>query len=143
MALHILKLCVGADTVEDLANWQASGRPAWPGPDRAEAVAHITRMTPKRQDELLDGGSLYWVVRGQVCVRQRLLALEPTLRGGVPHCALVLDPVLILTRARPHRPFQGWRYLKAEDAPPDVGPFAGAGEGSASLRQELMELGLI
>ena len=143
MTLHLIKLCVGADTIDDLANWQDSGRADWSGSGPNRTVAHITRMTPKRKDELLDGGSLYWVVKGQLCVRQRLVGLEATMRDGVPHCAFVLDPRLVVTRARRHRPFQGWRYLAAKDAPKDVGPFLSEWEGSASLRQELMELGLV
>lgn len=144
MALHILKLCVGADSVEDLHDWIASGRANWPrGAKRAKRAAHITRQSPKRAEELLAGGSLYWVIKGQIRVRQPLLALEATAKEGVPHCALVLDKKLILTRARPCRAFQGWRYLEGKSAPADIGPFVpGERDGSESLREELAALGL-
>lgn len=144
MALHLLKLCVGADTVEHLHDWIASGRANWPrGSKRSKRAAHITRQMPKRAAELLSGGSLYWVIKGQIRVRQPLLAFEATVKEGVPHCAIVMEKALILTRARPCRAFQGWRYLTAKDAPPDKGPFVpGLRGGSESLREELAALGL-
>jgi hypothetical protein len=143
MALHLVKLCVGAETVEDLFDWITSGRANWPPGKRAKRAAHITRQTPKRAEELLAGGSLYWVIRGQIRVRQRLIALDSTKKNGIAHCALVLDKALVLTRPRPCRAFQGWRYLKGADAPADLRPFVkGVGAGSQSLRRELMELGL-
>lgn len=145
MALNLLKLCVGVDSVEDLEEWigarlaeaQARG-------DVAEQF-HTTRMVPKRVDELIAGGSLYWVIKGNVQVRQRLLDIRPfTDAEGVSRCRLILDPVLHRTRWQPRRPFQGWRYLKTEDAPPDL---SGDDQEIASLppklRQELAELGLL
>ena len=117
MALNILKLCVGADSVEDLLQWQAQHLGHWPA-GRAE---HITRMWPKRAEEVLDGGSLYWVIKGQVLARQRILALEPRQGAdGIARCALVLDAQVIRTEAAARRPFQGWRYLAAEESPRDL-----------------------
>lgn len=117
MALHILKLCVGADSVEDLSDWQDSQRPRWP---RGCAI-HVTRMWPKREAEVLDGGSLYWVIKGVILCRQRLLALEQVEGGdGITRCALVLDAEIIRTEAAPRRPFQGWRYLDPREAPRDL-----------------------
>ena len=140
MALNILKLCVGADSVEDLLQWQAQHLGHWPA-GRAE---HITRMWPKRAEEVLDGGSLYWVIKGQVLARQRILALEPR-RGadGIARCALVLDAQVIRTEAAARRPFQGWRYLAAEESPRDL-PKGRALETAlpASLAQALAEIGL-
>lgn len=143
MTLNILKLCVGADSVEDLHDWITSGRANWPRTaKRGKFAAHITRQMPKRAEEL-EGGSLYWVIRGHLCVRQPLVRLDTCDKEGVPHCALVMEKRLVLTRSRPVRAFQGWRYLSAADAPADLGPFVpGAGAGSESLRRELMELGL-
>lgn len=112
--LHLMKLCVGADGPADLAAWQAShfGR----APAR-----HVTRMWPKRDDELLQGGSIYWVFKGVMLARQRILALEPVEGAdGVRRCGLVLDRALVPVAAVPRRPFQGWRYLEARDAPPDL-----------------------
>jgi hypothetical protein len=140
MALNILKLCVGADSVEDLLQWQAQHLGLWPA-GRAE---HITRMWPKRAEEVLDGGSLYWVIKGQVLARQRILALEPRQGAdGIARCALVLDAQVIRTEAAARRPFQGWRYLAAEESPRDL-PKGRALETAlpASLAQALAEIGL-
>jgi hypothetical protein len=140
MALNILKLCVGADSVEDLLQWQAQHLGHWPA-GRAE---HISRMWPKRAEEVLDGGSLYWVIKGQVLARQRILALEPRQGAdGIARCALVLDAQVIRTEAAARRPFQGWRYLAAEESPRDL-PKGRALETAlpASLAQALAEIGL-
>jgi hypothetical protein len=143
--LHLIKLCVGAGSVEDLADWQKSAR-AQRDPARGDRrPVHVTRMFPRRAAEVLDGGSLYWVVAGSVCVRQRVLDLEPvTDAEGVRRCAIVLDPDLVRTEGRPRKPFQGWRYLTAADAPPDL---TATGEGSgtglpAELERTLGVLGL-
>ena len=140
MALNILKLCVGADSVEDLLQWQDQHLGHWPA-GRAE---HITRMWPKRAEEVLDGGSLFWVIKGQVLARQRILALEPRQGAdGIARCALVLDAQVIRTEAAARRPFQGWRYLAAEESPRDL-PKGRALETAlpASLAQALAEIGL-
>ena len=117
MTLHLLKLCVGAETVTDLTDWQAN--PAARGPDGR--VWHVTRMWPKREGELLEGGSLYWVFKGLVLARQPILALQEVDRGdGIRRCGIVLDAAVIRTRPQPRRPFQGWRYLKPAEAPADL-----------------------
>jgi hypothetical protein len=143
--LHLIKLCVGADSVEDLAAWFDSGRADWKGPGGKRAVAHGTHQIPKRAEELLAGGSLYWVIKGRVQARQRLLSIDVAKdKEGRGRCALVMAPEIILTRPRAHRPFQGWRYLDPKTAPPDIGPYRGeSGRGAASLKAELAELGLI
>lgn len=112
--LHLIKLCVGAAGVEDLLAWQHARF----GTGTAE---HVTRMWPKRAEELLAGGSLYWVFKGAVLARQRLVGLEER-RGadGILRCALKLSPDVVRTEAQPRRPFQGWRYLKPADAPRDL-----------------------
>jgi hypothetical protein len=112
--LHLIKLCVGAEGVEDLLTWQRARF----GAGTAE---HVTRMWPKRGDEILAGGSLYWVIKGAVLARQRIVGLEER-RGadGIRRCALQLAPEVIRTGAQPRRPFQGWRYLAAADAPRDL-----------------------
>ena len=141
-ALHLIKLCVGCDSIADLAAWQkkrAAQRKKDGGPGD---IMHITRMTPKRNTELLKGGSIYWVIKGQLAARQRLLELRSVTRDGVPHCALVLDAKLVPTERRTHRAFQGWRYLDPKDAPRDLK----ARDKSAlpeSLRAELTQLGLL
>ena len=112
--LHMMKLCVGASGPDELARWQRDrfgGAPA----------QHVTRMWPKRQDELLAGGSIFWVFKGTMLARQRILDLQQRTGGdGITRCALLLDPKLVPVAAVPRRAFQGWRYLKPGDAPPDV-----------------------
>ena len=115
--LHLIKLSVGSESVETMAAWQAS-KPAQ-GPDGLPR--HMTRMWPKREAELLDGGSIYWVVKGVVLARQRIVRLDEVVRSdGIRRCGIVLDPTLIRTEAMPKRPFQGWRYLPGSDAPRDL-----------------------
>ena len=115
--LHMIKLCVGAETVEDLTDWQKTARAK--GPDGLPR--HVTRMWPKRADDLVQGGSLYWVFKGLVLCRQRILRLDEVTGGdGILRCGIVLDPEVTRTAPAPKRPFQGWRYLKPEDAPPDL-----------------------
>jgi hypothetical protein len=115
--LNLLKLCVGADSVEDLIQWQLSQRARWP----KGCAVHVTRMWPKREAELLDGGSLFWIIKGAILCRQRLLALEQVDSGdGITRCALVMDAEVIRTETAPRRPFQGWRYLDLKEAPRDL-----------------------
>lgn len=139
MTVHLVKLCVGATDIADLAAWIARRKKIRRG--RAETL-HVTRQTPKREEELLDGGSLYWVIKGSIRVRQRILELRPTVDDeGVPACALVLDPALVPTALKPQRPFQGWRYLDPKAAPRDTP--AGASSLPERLQAELAELGLL
>jgi hypothetical protein len=141
MTLHLIKLCVGADSIADLAQWQkkrAAERRKNGGP---RAIMHITRMTPKRSEELLDGGSLYWVIKGQIAARQRLIAFRAVTREGVPHCAIVLDKKIVPTVPRRYRAFQGWRYFDPKDAPRDL--TGSRSEIPEKLRAELTELGLL
>ncbi|WP_306152941.1 DUF1489 family protein [Roseovarius sp. MMSF_3281] len=115
--LHLIKLSVGSESVDSLIQWQSSARAQ--GPDGLPR--HITRMWPKREAELLEGGSIYWVVQGLVQCRQRLLRFDEVIGSdGIRRCAFVLDPEVIRTSTAPKRPFQGWRYLKPEDAPADL-----------------------
>lgn len=146
MTIHLIKLCVGIDSVEDLirhrkrmaARARREGRTYEPG--------HTTRMTPRRRDEILDGGSLYWVIKGVIQSRQRLIDIRPfTDAQGIGRCRLVFDSKIVRTRPQPRRAFQGWRYLKPEDAPPDLpgGEADDLAGMPAAMREELMELGLI
>jgi hypothetical protein len=145
MALHLLKLCVGADSIEDLREWVAERSFNAIAAGLEPHSIHTTRMVPKRADELLQGGSLYWVIKGQVAARQKLLDLRTVTGGdGIQRCELVLGPEVVETAPLPKRPFQGWRYLSDDDAPSDLGKL---GEGLAQmpedLRRELAELGLL
>ena len=143
MTVHIIKLCVGVDSVEDLAQWQKKRIADLKKKKKPLVLMHVTRATPKRADEVLDGGSLYWVIKGQIAARQKLLDLKPVTKNGSPHCGLVYDPQLIPVKRRHHRAFQGWRYLDPKDAPPDLRiPKGGKGLPEA-LQAELVTLGLL
>src|SRR5436309_2232705 len=103
---------------------------------------HRTRMAPKRAGELRGGGSLYWVIRGEIMCRQRILDVRPFVdKEGVGRCHLVLQPKLVLVEPRLWRAFQGWRYLAAKDAPRDLDrAAAGAKHMPEALRRGLREL---
>lgn len=145
MALHLIKLCVGADSIEDLREWVSERSLIAMAAGMEPHSSHITRMIPKRDKELLDGGSLYWVIKGQVQARQPLLGIKTfTDSNGISRCELLLGPEVIETEFQPRRAFQGWRYLTEEDAPRDL---RNMGDGTADLplelRRELAELGLL
>jgi hypothetical protein len=143
MQLHLIKLCVGAESIEDLEAWIGERLAAARKAKRPPEHVHVTRMTPTRREDLLDGGSLYWVIKGFIQVRQRLLDIRPFEdETGIRRCGLVLDSDLVATDWQPRRPFQGWRYLDGRDAPPDLGESASAGLRPA-LRAELAALGLL
>jgi hypothetical protein len=144
MPLHLIKLCVGCDTVKDLEDWIEEKWKRSKKRGRAREHFHITRMVPKRIDALA-GGSLYWVIRGEVSCRQRLLEVRPFVdREGVGRCRLVMEPKVILVEPRPRRAFQGWRYLEAKDAPRDLSRAARGGAAMPeTLRRELRGLGLL
>jgi hypothetical protein len=146
MTVHIVKLCVGAESIEDLAVWQTSRLAMDRQAGRKPRLVHTTFQSPKRQDEVLDGGSLYWVIKGLVQVRQRIIGFDVGQKqDGSPCCLLVLDAALVPVRPVPRRPFQGWRYLNADDVPADL-----KGDGKDEIaempphvRKELAALGLL
>lgn len=145
MPLHLIKLSVGAESVKDLRGWitervkqaKAKGLPA--------RHIHVTRMTPKRDAELLDGGSIYWVIKGEISARQKIVAIEPFRdRDGIGRCRLVMEPKLIAVSPRPMRAFQGWRYFDPKVAPPDIGRAeTSIAKMPEPMRRELRELGLL
>lgn len=141
----MLKLCVGCDSVEDLEEWISFRLDEKRRAGETVEHFHTTRMVPTRVPELVDGGSLYWVIKGNVQCRQRLTAVRPFIDGeGISRCHLVLAPEVIRTNWQPRRAFQGWRYLKPDDAPADIGTSGAAlMEMPQKLRQELAELGLL
>jgi hypothetical protein len=145
MALNLVKLCVGCDGIEDLEEWIHRRLNEMRRTGLKPEQTHTTRMIPTRIQDLLDGGSLYWVIRGNVQVRQRLLDIRPFRDAdGIRRCHLVLDPQTTETEWQPRRAFQGWRYLKQADAPRDLGSRSAAERDlPASLRRELAELGLL
>jgi len=144
MTLHLIKLCVGVDTLEELAKWQKHRLAELRKKKAKPELIHVTRHAPKRAEELLDGGSLYWVIKGQVAARQKLTDIrEVRSKDGPPRCGLVYDAKLVPTLRRTHRPFQGWRYLNSADAPQDAREVKGGKGLPEALRAELAELGLL
>lgn len=140
MPLHILKMCVGCDSVEDLREWQENRIL------RGEGLFHRTRNMPKRAEEILAGGSLYWIIKGEVRVRQRITGLDPGVDGeGTRFCFIRLDRQLVETVRQPRRPMQGWRYLDPADAPSDRDPGHKdeVEEMPEQMRKELRSLGLL
>lgn len=141
MPLHLIKLAVGISDLDHLAEVQA--RRTHPSGE-AHLVPVHTRQLPKRGAEILEGGSLYWVVRGTVAVRQRVLTIDTGVDGdGKGFCLFGLDRTLVPTVATPHRPFQGWRYLAPEAAPRDLSDAGGEGDLPEPLAAELRALGLL
>ena len=145
MSLHLIKLCVGCDSITDLEEWIEENRTHHRRLGRDYEQTHTTRMMPKRVEELLAGGSLFWVIRGSVMCRQTLTAVRPFVdKDGIGRCRLVLEPSVVPVEPRPFRAFQGWRYLLAKDAPRDLDRAApGAALMPEELRRELRELGLL
>jgi hypothetical protein len=145
MPLHLIKLAVGCDSVADLEDWIKHKLKDRKARGRKPERVHITRMLPKRAPALVDGGSLYWVIRGQIACRERILAIRPTTgKDGIKRCHIVLDGKVVLVEPRPRGAFQGWRYLEAKDAPRDLSRAApGATRMPERMRRELQELGLL
>jgi hypothetical protein len=139
MTLHLRKLCVGVESVEQLQDYQARRL------KRRERLRHDTRMMPTRRDEILDGSSLYWIIKGLIQVRQPIVDItQETDADGRGFARLHLGSALVRVVPRGHRPFQGWRYLDAADAPADL---AAAGAGGDDLppvlQAELRALGIL
>jgi hypothetical protein len=139
--LHLMKLAVGVRDIDHLMAIQAERARTSP------PLRHRTRAFPRRKQEVLDGGSIFWVIAGRLLARQRILDITEDRRDDQTPCtALILDPAIVAVAGRPTRPFQGWRYLDPDDAPPDVADFGampGADQLPASLRLELRALCLL
>src|SRR5580658_1423206 len=143
MPLHLIKLCVGAESIADLEEWVEERADEQLALGRPRRSRHVTRMVPTRAAEIVDGGSLYWVIKGHLSARQRVLEVEPFVDSdGIGRCRLWLAPEVVKVAPRPMRPFQGWRYFAVKDAPPDLGR-SGAAEMPEALRRTLGELGLL
>lgn len=140
--LHLRKLSVGSESVDTMIAWQEGMRAK-----RSGHIWHVTRSWPKRAEELLNGGSLYWIIKGVMVARQPIIGFEehpPENPEDKPYCRIMLADEVIKTQPWPHRPFQGWRYLKADEAPPDLDSLAGEGdEMPAEMAAELRSLGLL
>ncbi|GAB5389499.1 MAG: DUF1489 domain-containing protein [Alphaproteobacteria bacterium] len=137
MVMHMIKLSVGSDSPATLDEWQRSARLT--EMEGQEASWHITRQMPRQRDEILNGGSIYWVIKGEIRCRQPVLGLDPIQdEEGTKYCKITLGRPLVLTVPVPRRPFQGWRYLKPGDEPPDLD-----GNGDSEMAAELRALGLL
>lgn len=135
MALHMIKLVVGAATIEDLLDWRRShSRPGEPWVLR-------TRQTPKRAPEMIDGGSVYRVFKGVILCRQSILGVATVGEGPNARCEVTLDEEIIRVVPQPRRAFQGWRYLEPQDAPADLAAET-AGEVPPELARKLLEAGV-
>lgn len=144
MTVNLIKLCVGIEDVERLEDVQA--RRLREAVERGEPpeLMHVTKSFPRRASEILDGGSIYWVIKGYIRVRQPIVDLRETLRDeDKKYCAIILDSGLVRTELRQFRPFQGWRYLDVEAAPRDARGGADAADLPNQLADELRGLGLL
>lgn len=140
--IHMVKLCVGVSSYEELESYRHE-RAHWWDADYGEDVhVHRTRMMPRRREEMEGVSSIYWVIAGAIVCRQHILRLAPyTNAEGKDYCDIIMAPEMVRTVPYPKRPFQGWRYLRPEDAPPDIE--AGANENSLEIAADLARLGLI
>ena len=138
--LHLIKLCVGVEHPDELAKWQAKRRKQ----TGRSASFHVTRMWPKRKTELLDGGSLYWVMKGFIKARQEIVGMEPVEgEDGISRCAFLLNPDIVKVELTPRKAFQGWRYLQGIQVPRDIIETGDQGEHMPeNLRHELARLGV-
>lgn len=134
--IHLIKLAVGCDGIADIEAYQDHRLRSF------GQIFHLTRSTPKRADELTDGGSIFWVVKSQIIARQLVTdVLADQDDEGRPRCRLILDPAIVQVESRPCKPFQGWRYLDPANAPADRR--AGYQEPPPEMAEELRRLGLL
>lgn len=146
MPLNLIKLCVGIETVEQLEQYRADQARRAAAEGVEPTSIHRTRSFPRRAEEILSGGSLYWVIKGQVSARQRIVRLDEVETGeGRPRCGIVLDPAVVRVVPRPQRAFQGWRYLEEDKAPQDL--YEAGGDIDADMpdemQAELRRLGIL
>lgn len=145
MALHLIKLCVGVDSIRELDEWIKERLAEKKKKKQPLEHIHTTRMMPTQKEALLDGGSLYWVIKGVISCRQKLIDLRAfSDKEGVKRCRIVMEPKLISVVPKPRSAFQGWRYLKANEAPADLAKGEkGVAAMSEEMRRALHEMGLL
>src|SRR3981189_2009167 len=145
MPLHLIKLAVGCESVKELKSWVAQRMQTAKQKGLTRHHIQSPRRPRKRGEELVAGGSLYWVIRGEIAAREKILAIEPFRdRDGIGRCRLVMQPKVVTVLPRPMRAFQGWRYFAQSDVPPDLGSMgAGVAAMPEPLRRELRDLGLL
>ena len=142
MVMHLQKLSVGSTGIDSLQDWQNTMVARRKARGLLPCHQHVTRMFPKQKEALLDGGSIYWVIKGVIQCRNKIIGLEETRNDrGLKACAILMDPELIAVQPQPRRAFQGWRYMKPEDAPPDLTTIEGAENLPPKLRNKLVDIG--
>lgn len=141
MTVHLQKLSVGSESIQTLAGWQEHVVARRQQQGLSAHHVHVTRMFPKRREEILDGGSIYWVIKGNILCRNRIVGLEETTKNGHRACAILMDPELIPVLPKPRRAFQGWRYLQDGDQPADLTSADSGGDLPAAFRAKLIDLG--
>ncbi len=141
MTVHILKLCVGIDSIEHLTEVRRGREPLLY--NGTPCNFHITRFRPKRAAEILDGGSIYWIIRGFVQLRQRIIALDPIETDSGTKCKIIMDARIFRTESQPRRPHQGWRYLETPDAPGDIAEPEKTDDMPEEISRTLREMGLL
>lgn len=139
--VHLKKLAVGAENISSLERWQQGGCMLLARQMGYSVPFHRTRQMPKRADDIRKGGSLFWIIKRRIVVRQPIIELNAVDHEGQKFCDILLDPKLVLVTPRHHRPFQGWRYLKSKDVPSDI-PVSQT-NAPAGLLSELEDLGLL
>jgi hypothetical protein len=138
MPLHLVKLCVGVTSIAELRHWIREARQG------RDTLDHVTRMFPRRRDEIIPGGSLYWVIGGLILCRQPIADLVPVKGAdGIERCRIDFKPKIIAVEPQPRRAFQGWRYLEDADAPRDIARAPAGGDIPERMRRDLAELGLL
>src|SRR3978361_1006977 len=145
MPLHLINLPGGCESVKELRGWVAERMKTAKQKGLPRHHIHITRMRPKRGEEILAGGSLYWVIRGEIAAREKIIAIEPFRdKDGIGRCRLGMQPQGIAVAPRRMSAFQGWRYFGPDAAPPDLGKAAASVAAMPEpLRRELRDLGLL
>ena len=145
MTLHLIKLCVGVESIRELDEWIKERIAEKKNKKQPLEHIHTTRMMPTQKEALLDGGSLYWVIKGVISCRQKLIDLRPfSDKEGIKRCRIVMEPKLVAVVPKPRSAFQGWRYLKANEAPADLAKGEkGVAAMSEEMRRQLHEMGLL
>ena len=139
--VHLIKLAVGPSSSKELQDWQTNYVCEKAAKGENTELIHITRNFPKRADEILNGGSIYWVIKGVIVGRNQIIDLRQMLYGDQPHCGIVYSSDLVRVSPRPRRPFQGWRYFEEIDIPPDLDKEMS--DMSDDMLKTLSELGLL
>ena len=143
--INLIKLCVGAENISDLARRQTQKKSITNDTKSTPQIIHVTRMWPKREKELIAGGSIYWVFKGLILARQQIDGLKE-IKGsdGIKRCGLILNQKIFKTEPKPKRAFQGWRYLTKTDSPKDLGQYSQEeSELPRNMQIELTKLGIL